>query len=40
VDRAFGLRGEARVNLRRNGIDFDNTMRIYPTLSLSVFVGL
>jgi hypothetical protein len=38
--RAVGLRGEARVNFRRNGIDFDNTMRTYPTFSLSVFVGL
>ena len=40
TDRLFGLRGEARVNLRRNGIDFENKMRIYPTLSLSVFIGL
>jgi hypothetical protein len=38
--RAVGLRGDARVNFRRNGIDFDNTMRTYSTLSLSVFVGL
>jgi hypothetical protein len=40
TDRVFGLRGEARVNFRRNGIDFENTMRIYPTFSLSIFVGL
>jgi hypothetical protein len=40
TDRVFGLRGEARVNFRRNGIDFENTMRIYPTFSFSVFVGL
>jgi len=39
-DRAFGLRGEARVNFRRNGIDFENKMRMYPTVSLAVFVGL
>lgn len=38
--RAVGLRGDARVNFRRNGIDFDNTMRTYSTFSLSVFVGL
>ena len=38
--RAYGLRGDARVNFRRKGIDFENKIRIYPTLSLSVFVGL
>ena len=38
--RALGLRGDARVNFRRNGIDFDNTMRTYSTFSLSAFVGL
>jgi len=38
--RAVGLRGDARVNFRRNGIDFDNTMRTYSTFSLAVFVGL
>ena len=38
--RTLGLRGEARVNFRRNGIDFENKMRTYPTLSFSVFVGL
>ena len=38
--RALGLRGDARVNFRRNGIDFENTMRTYSTFSFSVFVGL
>jgi len=38
--RAVGLRGDARVNFRRNGIDFDNTMRTYSTFSFSAFVGL
>ena len=38
--RALGVRGEARVNFRRKGIDFENKTRIYPTLTLSVFVGL
>ena len=37
--RDVGLRGEARVNFRRKGIDFENTMRIYSTFSLSMFVG-
>jgi hypothetical protein len=37
--RAYGLRGDARLNLRRKGIDFEDKMRIYPTFSLSVFVG-
>ncbi len=37
--RAYGLRGDARVNFRRKGIDFEDQMRIYPTFSLSVFVG-
>ena len=36
--RAFGLRGDARVNFRRNGIDFEDKMRTYPTFS-SLFVG-
>jgi hypothetical protein len=38
--RAVGLRGEARVNFRHNGIDFENTMRTYSTFSFAVFVGL
>jgi hypothetical protein len=37
--RAYGLRGDARMNFRRQGIDFEDQMRIYPTFSLSVFVG-
>ena len=36
---AYGVRGDARVNFRRKGIDFEDQMRIYPTFSLSVFVG-
>jgi hypothetical protein len=35
-----GVRGDVRVNARRRGIDFDNTMRVYPALSLQLFVGL
>jgi len=38
--RAVGLRGDARVNFRRHGIDFENTMRTYSTFSVAVFVGL
>jgi hypothetical protein len=38
--RPVGLRGDVRVNVRRRGIDFDNTMRAYPTLSLQLFVGI
>lgn len=38
--RAIGLRGDARVNVRRKGIDFEDRMRTFPTLSLAVFVGL
>jgi hypothetical protein len=37
---ALGIRGDVRVNVRQNGIDFENKMRVYPTLSLSVFIGL
>lgn len=40
TERPLGLRGEARVNFRRNGIDFEDKVRLYPTVSLSVFVGL
>jgi hypothetical protein len=37
---AIGLRGDARMNFRRNGIDFEDRMRRYPTFSLSLFIGL
>jgi hypothetical protein len=40
IGRDVGVRGDARVNFRRNGIDFENTMRTYSTFTLSVFVGL
>lgn len=40
ITRAVGLRGDARVNFRRHGIDFHDTMRTYSTFTLSVFVGL
>lgn len=37
---AFGIRGDARLNVRRRGIDFENLTRSYPSLSLGVFLGL
>ena len=37
--RAYGLRADARVNFRRNGIEFEDKMRIFPTVSLAAFVG-
>ena len=37
--RSLGARADARVNFRRNGIDFEDRMRTYPTLSLAAFVG-
>jgi opacity protein-like surface antigen len=40
ASRAIGLRGDARVNLRRHGIDFEDQMRTYPTFSFALFVGL
>ena len=40
ASRAVGLRVDARVNLRKDGIDFENKMRTYPTLTLSMFFGL
>lgn len=39
ASRALGLRGDARVNLRSKGIDFEDRMRTYPTFSVSMFVG-
>ena len=36
---AVGLRGEARVNVRIKGIDFEDRTRIYPTFGAAAFVG-
>lgn len=36
----LGLRGDIRANVRRNGIDFENRSRVFPTVSLGVFLGL
>lgn len=35
-----GLRGEVCMNLRRKGIDFEDKMRAYPTVSVLLFIGL
>lgn len=35
-----GLRGEFRLNIRSNGIDFEDKVRAYPTFSLFLFIGL
>jgi hypothetical protein len=38
--RSLGLRGDLRLNLRRNGIEFEDRTRLYPTLSLLMFLDL
>jgi hypothetical protein len=38
--RATGVRVDGRLNLRKDGIDFENKMRAYPTVTFSFFVGL
>lgn len=38
--RPAGLRGEIRMNMRTRGVDFEDKMRSYPTLSLFAFMGL
>jgi hypothetical protein len=35
-----GVRGEFRINLRAGGIDFEDKMRTYPTVSLFLFLGV
>ena len=38
--RALGLRGEVRANWRRQGIDFENLTRVYPSIAAAMFIGL
>ena len=38
--RPIGLRSEFRINMRNNGIDFEDKMRTYPTFSAFVFIGI
>lgn len=35
-----GLRGEIHMNARRRGIDFEDKMRVFPTVSLLFFIGV
>ena len=35
-----GVRGDFRINVRRDGIDFEDKMRAYPTFSVFLFIGL
>jgi hypothetical protein len=37
---AVGVRAGARINVRQDGIDFENKRRIYPSVSVMLFVGL
>ena len=37
---SLGLRTDIRVNIRRRGVDFENAVRVYPTVSALLFVGL
>ena len=38
--RSFGLRGDLRTNMRRGGIDFENKVRLFPTLAVHLFLSL
>ena len=38
VKRSLGLRADARATWRKDGIDFENRMRLFPTLMLGGFV--
>ncbi len=38
--RSLGLRGDVRANLRRGGIDFENKVRVFPTLAIDIFLSL
>jgi hypothetical protein len=35
-----GVRADVRINMRQNGIDFENKRRTYPSVSVMLFVGL
>ena len=36
----LGVRADARINVRTGGIDFENKVRTYPSVTLSLFIGL
>ena len=38
--RSLGLRADARAMWKKHGIDFENKMRLFPTVTVGVFVGL
>ena len=38
--RSFGLRADVRANVRRGGIDFENKVRVFPTLAVHLFLSL
>lgn len=40
ASKALGVRVDARLNLRHHGIDFEHKMRTYPSVTVSLFVGL
>lgn len=40
TSRAIGIRGDLALTLRRNGIDFEDGTRTYPSAKLMLFVGL
>ena len=38
--RSVGLRGDLRVNFRRGAIEFADSLRVYPTISVLMFIVL
>jgi hypothetical protein len=40
VARSLGVRTDLRVNVRRGGIDFEDKVRVFPTLAVHMFLSL
>lgn len=40
TSRSVGIRGDLRLTIRRNGLDFENATRTFPTFTLALFAGL
>lgn len=38
--KSLGVRGDARINWRSDGIEFESQTRAFPTLTLCAFIGL
>ena len=38
--RGFGMRGDVRANVRRDGIDFEDKTRVFPTVAVHLFFSL